>query len=150
MQTEKRDGMRAGRQAKREPRCIYCGSAKDGLAVREDAVIASIRWFNRRILGRYRNYRLVVCKDCYLNYRKARKKYVRKQASYLVVGLLFAGLLVAVSPGNLFAYLFGFAIIAFMYLLSLVSYLPALEAEPQPQSGARQGARDGGNRAKNV
>lgn len=143
MQTKKKEGARTPRQGKREPRCIYCGAAKAGLAVREDFVIASMRWINRTLFRRYRNYRLVVCKDCYMNYRKARKKYVRKQVSYLVLGFLFAALLVAVSPGNAFAYVFGFAIIAFMYLLSLVSYLPALESDAPAETG-------GGNKAKNV
>ncbi len=121
--------------AKREPRCIYCGKKRDGLGIREDYVIRAVRWFNRKVLHRYHNYRLVVCRDCYLNYRKARARYLKKQATYLAIGIIFAGLLIFVSSANLFAFAYGIAIILFMYLLSLVSYVPALEVGQEKKEG---------------
>ncbi len=133
--------------ARKEPRCIYCGGEKDGIEVREDAVVAAMRWFNRRVLKKYRNYKLVVCKECYLDYKKARKRFMRKQVSYLAIGFLFAALLIAVSPDNAFTYVYGIVVITFMYLLSLVSYVPALKTEAPSQQAAPPGPS---NRAKNV
>lgn len=129
-------------------RCIYCGQPRPGLPVREDNMIRCIRWFNRKVLRRYRNYRLVVCRACYPSYKKARSRYVKKQAAYIVIGFLFAGLLVAVSGGSGFAFVYGAGIIAFMYALSVVSYVPALVAEPARAARGRPAAARGTNRLK--
>lgn len=117
------------REGRGEMRCVYCGQARPGLRVREDYVIKAMRWFNRSVLHKYRNYTLVVCKECYPTYKKSRAKYARKQITYVVIGFLFAGLLVAVSGGNAFAFLYGMAVIVFMYALSLISYVPSLKEE---------------------
>lgn len=109
-----------------ESRCIICGKAIDGIEIRNDYVIEGIRIFNRKILHKYRNYRLVVCKGCYLKYNKDRKSYLKKQATYLGIGIIFAVLLAIGSAANIFAIFYGIIIIAFMYLLSLISYRPAL------------------------
>ncbi len=108
------------------PRCIICGEAKEGLPVKEDYVIYSIRWINRHIFGKYRNHRLVVCKECYLKYSKQREKYVHKQITYIIIGVLFTFALLFGSHGNPVSLLYGIAVIIFMYALSLVSYTPAL------------------------
>ena len=116
----------AGKDQRTGPRCIICGEAKEGLPVKEDYVIASIRWVNRNIFHKYRNYRLVVCKDCYLKYSKQRDKYVRKQITYVIIGVLFTLALLFSSHGNPISLLYGLAVIVFMYALSLTSYIPAL------------------------
>ena len=104
-----------------------CGKAVDGIEVKNDYVIDAIRFFNRKILHKYRNYKLVVCKDCYIKYNKGRKSFIKKQAMYIGIGIIFAILLVIGSGANLLALLYGIIVIAFMYLLSLISYLPALK-----------------------
>jgi hypothetical protein len=114
---------------KKEPRCIICGQEKDGIQIKEDNVIRAMRWFNRKIMKRERNFKLVVCKDCYMKYSKARKSYQKKQVTYLVIGVLFAALLIAVSEGNIFAVVYGLVIILVMYGLSLISYVPALDVQ---------------------
>jgi uncharacterized protein (DUF983 family) len=119
----------ANKDKKTEPRCIICGEAKEGLPVKEDYVIAAIRWVNRKIFHKYRNYRLVVCKDCYLKYSKQRDKYVRKQITYVIIGVLFTLALFFSSHGNPISLLYGFAVIVFMYALSLASYIPALSIQ---------------------
>jgi len=135
-------------QGRGESRCIYCGQPKPGLPVREDNVIRCVRWFNRKMLRKYRNYRLVVCRACYPGYKKARSRYVKKQATYLIIGFLFAGLLVAVSGGSGFAFIYGAAIVAFMYALSLVSYVPALDVGAARPARARPAAAGGTNKLK--
>ncbi|MCL4411590.1 hypothetical protein M1329_01485 [Candidatus Marsarchaeota archaeon] len=121
------------RNAPSEPRCIICGEAVDGLEVQEDYVIQAIRWFKRNVTRNAKNYRLVVCKNCYVKYKKSRDSYTRKQIAYVVVGVLFAGLLIAVGRTAV-AVLAGVAIIALMYLLSLLSYMPAVVRKPEQQA----------------
>ncbi len=122
------------------PRCILCGNETDGLDVREDYVIDAIRWFKRNVMRNEKGYRLVVCKECYVRYRKSRDSYVRKQISYVVIGVIFAGLLVFAGR-SLGAVAAGAAIILFMYLLSLLSYMPALAvpAKAHVPAAARRG-----------
>lgn len=111
----------------KEPRCIICGEKKDGLEIYEDHVIAGIRFFNRKVLRKYRNYNLVVCKQCYLKYQKGRSSFVKKRAAYILLGGVFAAILVIVSSGSLLAFLYGAIVIVLMYMLSLISYLPDLK-----------------------
>ncbi|MGC8537392.1 MAG: hypothetical protein ACP5MZ_00180 [Candidatus Micrarchaeia archaeon] len=127
----------ASKDQKIGPRCIICGEAKEGLPVKEDYIIASIRWVNRHIFHKYRNYRLVVCKDCYLKYSKQRDKYVRKQITYVIIGVLFTLALFFSSRGNPISLLYGLAVIVFMYALSLTSYVPALNIQKHEQEKAK-------------
>ena len=114
-----------------ESRCIICGLEKDGLEVKEDYIIKSIRWFKRNITRNEKGYRLVVCKDCYPKYAKLRESYMRKQVTYIIIGVLFAAVLIAFSGGRLLsAILYGIIIIVFMYLLAQLSYMPALKIPP--------------------
>ncbi len=110
-----------------EKRCIMCGEHRGGIPIREDAILHAMRWFNRKVMRKERNFRLLVCKDCYLKYNKLRKNYLKKQVSYLAIGVLFAALLIAVSGGNPFAIVYGLVVIAAMYLLSIISYMPDLD-----------------------
>ncbi len=124
----------------KEQRCIICGKETRGLEVREDYVIGAIRWFKRNVTHNEKGYGLVVCKDCYVKYRKARDSYTKKQVSYTIIGIVFAILLVAFgrSLGSVFA---GAVIILFMYLLSLLSYMPAVNMPPRPaRSPSKQAA----------
>ena len=122
-------------ESSRKPRCIICNAEKDGIGIRPDAVVNTLRWFNTRTF-KYKNpYRPVVCRECYQKYRKARKSFEHKRAAYLVIGILFVAVLVVASRGNPYSALAGLGVIAFMYLLSLVNYMPALDI---PQ-GAKPG-----------
>jgi uncharacterized membrane protein len=116
---------------KKESRCIMCGEARDGLEVNEDFVIYTMRWFKRNITKNEKNYRLVVCKDCYPKYYEERKKYEKRQALYLVLGILFAIVLIIVGQNKLIALLYGLIVILFVYLLSLLTYIPSVKI---PQS----------------
>jgi hypothetical protein len=116
----------AKKDSKTGLRCIICGEEKEGLPVKEDYIITAIRWVNRNIFHKYRNYHLVVCKECYLKYHKQREKYVHKQIAYVAIGVLFTLALLYSSRGNPVSLLYGIAVIIFMYALSLVSYAPSL------------------------
>ncbi|MDE1868388.1 MAG: hypothetical protein KGH60_00245 [Candidatus Micrarchaeota archaeon] len=119
----------------RESRCIICGNARNGLEVQEDQTIRIIRWFKKNVTKNEKGYRLVVCKECFPKYKKKRDSFVRKRITYLVIGVIFTIALVALAgPKAAFAVLYGIGIIVFMYLLSQLSYMPALhmpEAKPK-------------------
>ncbi len=107
--------------------CIMCGKEKKGIAVREDSVLGALRWFKRNVTKSEKNYRLVVCKECFLKYRKARDSYQRKEIMYTMIGAVFTALLLAVSDFSLAAFGVGIAITACMYLLSQLSYMPSVQ-----------------------
>ncbi|MGC8651640.1 MAG: hypothetical protein ACP5UH_00080 [Candidatus Micrarchaeia archaeon] len=122
-----------------ENRCIICGLEKDGIEVKEDYIIDTIRWFKRNVTRNEKGYRLVVCKECYPKYKKARDSYTRREVAYLAIGVIFAALLIAFSGGHeLSAVFYGVLIIIFMYLLAQLSYMPALKL---PQVGKMQQAK---------
>lgn len=110
-----------------ESRCVICGGKKNGLEVRDDYVINAVRWFKRNITRNEKNYRLVVCKECFLRYKKARNSYQRKQIAYISIGVVFAAVLVFASSDKLLTMVYGIAIVIFMYLLSQLSYMPGVE-----------------------
>ncbi|ASI14038.1 membrane protein [Candidatus Mancarchaeum acidiphilum] len=108
-------------------RCIICGQQKPGLHVKDDFVLDSIRWIKRNITKNEKGYKLVVCKEDYKKYLKERNKYIRRQIFYIAIGIVFAALLIIMSGGSIGAILFGLAIILLLYLLSLLSYIPAVD-----------------------
>lgn len=113
--------------AMKESRCIICGENKNGLEVREDGTIRMIRWFKRNVTKNEKGYRLVVCRECFLKYKKRRDSFIRKRVVYLIIGILFTIVLVGLSGQRApYAVLYGIGIILFMYLLSQLSYMPAL------------------------
>ena len=108
--------------------CIMCGKEKEGLNVKEDHVITAMRWVKRNITKNPKNYHMVVCKDDFLAYKKKRDSFERKRAAYVIIGVLFTLLLLAFANGRfLGAIFYGVGIIIFMYLLSLLSYMPAVD-----------------------
>ncbi len=113
-------------EKKEVSRCVMCGKEKPGIEVKTDGVIKAMRWFGKTALHRDRHHRLVVCKECYIDYTKARKKYTNRQTAYLIIGILFTALLLISSGFNPVALVPGIILIAFLYLLSLVSYVPEL------------------------
>ena len=110
----------------RESRCIICGEKRDGLEVRDDHIIRAVRWFKKNVTKNERNHRLVVCRECFPKYTKARDGYQRKEIIYTTLGAVFLALLVVVSSFSLPAFAAGIAITFFMYLLSQLSYMPGV------------------------
>lgn len=115
-----------------------CGNERPGLPVKEDRTLGALRWFKRNITKNPKNYKLVVCKECYLNYRKKRNSYERKQIIYLVIGILFLVALTLSTRGNLGAIGFGIIIMLFLLLLSQLSYVPAVEMPPIAKSAQKK------------
>jgi len=111
----------------KESKCIICGEGKNGLEVRNDHMIEAVRWFKRNVTKSEKNYRLVVCKECFLKCRKARYSYQRKEITYTTIGAVFTALLLAVSGFSLSAFAVGIAITVCMYLLSQLSYMPGVQ-----------------------
>ncbi len=117
-----------------ESRCIICGSKTDGLEIKQDYIIDGIRWFKRTITKNEKNYKLVVCRNCYNKYEKSKHSYDKRRISYIALGIITAALWIFIgneSAGSIVAAIF---IIAFMYLLSLLSYTPTLQVEKDKQN----------------
>lgn len=95
-----------------------------------------MRWVKRNITKNPKNYRMVVCKDDFLAYKKKRDSYERKRIAYVVIGVIFTVLLLSFANGRfLGAIVYGIGIIAFMYLLSLLSYIPAVDMPAVQEKG---------------
>jgi hypothetical protein len=126
----------------KEKRCIMCGLQKNGLEVREDFAINTIRWFKKNVTKNEKGYTLVVCKECYPSYVKEKKKFERRQMLYMALGIIFAFLLILASRGSLLSVFYAILVFAFLYSLSLLTYVPSLNipATQSSVSGKRAGA----------
>jgi len=114
---------------------MICGKEKEGIGIRPDWVVNTIRWFNIHTF-KYKNpNRPVVCRECFQRYRKQRAGFERKRIAYIIIGVVFTIVLALASKENPFSILAGLGVTAFMYLLSLVSYVPELDI---PAKGAAQ------------
>ena len=111
--------------------CIICGNMKNGIAVREDYVIGAIRAFKRNVTKNEQGNRLVVCRGCYPEYKKKRDRFGSRQAIYIALGVLFAVFTMVISF-SVGALVIAVAVIAVLYLFSLFSYIPALDARMEP------------------
>ncbi len=121
----------------KETRCVICGARKNGLEVRQDFVIETIRWFKRNITRNEKGYRLVVCKECYPKYAKERSKFERRQIFYLIIGVLFTIVIVIGAGNKALALLYGFVVLVFVYLLSLLTYIPAVNTPGKAMANPR-------------
>ena len=126
-----------------EDACIICGKRIAGLEVRNDYILSSIRWFKRNVTRNEKGFRLVVCKEDFPKYYKQRKSFERKRSLYVGLGIVFAAALFILSSFNLYSLLYGLGIVVFLYLLSLVSYMPALEAAHAAGKQKRDSAAGG-------
>jgi hypothetical protein len=108
---------------------MYCGERKDGLEIQEDYVIHALRWLKRNVTKDEKGYRIVVCKDDYQKYAKARKRFEGRQKLYLALGLIFA-IAVILAGKNIIAVFYAVVVLIFIYLFSLLTYVPALSIAP--------------------
>ncbi len=119
--------------------CIICGKKKDGIMVADDHVLKTLRWFKENITKNVQNNTLVVCKTCYPQYSKQRKKYISRRTAYVALGILFLILSVIVSSGAWpTALSIGIFIVVLLYALSLINYMPGLRLK---EAGKKSGAR---------
>ncbi len=109
---------------------MVCGKEKNGTDVEVDHVIRAMRWFKENVTHNAKGYRIVVCRECMPEYRKLRAKFVRRRLMYVGLGIVFTITVAVVSGGRYLGIIaYGVAITAFLYALSLVSYMPALKGE---------------------
>jgi hypothetical protein len=118
--------------------CMICGKEKDGTDVEVDTVIRAMRWFKTNVTRNAKGYRIVVCRECMPEYRKLRGKFVRRRAMYVGLGVVFTITIAAVSGGRyLGVIVYGVGITFFLYLLSLISYVPALKGAAGAEKGPK-------------
>ncbi|MDE1767989.1 MAG: hypothetical protein KGH64_01240 [Candidatus Micrarchaeota archaeon] len=106
--------------------CIMCGKQRNGLAVADDSVLEAMRWFKRNVTKNEQKNALVVCKECYQNYAKARSRYTSRRALYLIIGGAFLVMAILISF-SLVAIIAGVAVVIIMYFVSLLNYIPDLK-----------------------
>lgn len=121
--------------------CIMCGKEVGGLAVQEDWVIRFVRGFKTHVTRNARNYKLVVCRECYNNYHRMRKRFVRNRILYTGFGIAFLVVFALVS--GLVGIAVGLVVTVLMYLLSLLSYAPAVDEPQEPGPAGKPRARTG-------
>jgi hypothetical protein len=117
-----------------EDACIICGRKVPGLKVKNDYILSSIRWFKHNVTRNEKGFRLVVCKDDFAKYYKQRKSFERRRSTYVGLGVVFAAALFILSDFNYASLFYGLGIVVFLYLLSLVNYMPALEATSKDEA----------------
>ena len=105
---------------------MICGKEKQGIRIKDDYVIGTLRWFKRNVTRNEQNNTIVVCKECYPKYSGVRKKYLSRQVTYLAIGVAFlvVGLLISPSLGTAGLCVF---VLLFLYLLSMFNYVPSLD-----------------------
>ncbi|MGI0100544.1 MAG: hypothetical protein ACREBH_02390 [Candidatus Micrarchaeaceae archaeon] len=118
--------------------CIMCGEKRNGLKVKDDWVINSMRWLKRRVSKNVNKRDLIVCKECFLKYRKRRDSYERKQVVYVAIGVIFLVVISVAAGGRISAILAGFAIAVFMFLLAQLSYMPEVGMPKERQQPHRR------------
>jgi hypothetical protein len=119
--------------------CIICGKKKNGIKVTDDHVLKTLRWFKTNITKNVQNNTLVVCKTCYPQYSKQRKKYISRRTAYVALGIIFLILSVIISSGAwLTALSIGIFIVILLYALSLINYMPGLQLKG---AGKKSGPR---------
>ncbi len=119
--------------------CMICGKEKSGTDVKEDYVIKVMRWFKENVTRNAKGYRIVVCDACMPQYRKIRTKFTRRKIIYVALGLIFTITIVIFSGGRYpSAIAYGLGITIFLYLLSLISYVPELREKAAKASAARR------------
>lgn len=107
--------------------CIVCGKPKFGLKVERDHVIEAISWIKRNVTKNEMRSDLVVCKECFLKYKKERESYIRRQIIYVALGIVFTIALASLSGAKApFAIIYGLFLTLLLYLLSLLSYVPSV------------------------
>jgi hypothetical protein len=119
--------MEKSKDPKKKPRCIVCGEQKEGLGVKTDNVIKTLRWLNQHTVKAKNPYIPVVCRECFPKYYKKRKSFERKQVIYVIIGIFFLIFLAIAARGSIGAILVGLLITGFMYLLSFLTYMPQLD-----------------------
>ncbi len=118
--------------------CIVCGRERPGIPVKEDWVLNAMRWFKSNVTRNAQDNTLVVCKEDWPKYDKARRKFTTRRALYVALGVIF------LIVGNIISFSFytiivTLAILLFFYLLSLLSYMPALYIKQEGEREKAQG-----------
>jgi cytochrome b subunit of formate dehydrogenase len=106
-----------------------CGKERDGIEVQDDFVLGAVRWFKRNVTKDEKKNRIVVCRDCYPQYKKRRGAYNFRQKLYLALGVAFLLISLVMSP-RATTIVVSLLVLAMLYLFSLMSYTPRI-AEPK-------------------
>lgn len=114
----------------RKSYCIICTKEKKGIAVENDFVLESVRWFKRNVTHNEKNNMLVVCRQDYQKYKGERAKYESRQRLYLALGVIFFLLVIARSP-TLMTVIIALLVLLLFYFFSLMSYRPRINIKNQ-------------------
>lgn len=109
--------------------CIMCGKERAGIPVRGDYVLGAVRWVKRNVTKDEQGNRIVVCRECYPEYRKRRGSFESRQRLYLALGVVFTAASLVMSP-RATTLLVSLLVLAMLFLFSLMSYTPKI-SEPK-------------------
>ena len=122
--------------------CIIHQKESDGIPVRDDLILKTIRGAKRMLKVSTGN-QLVVCKAHVEEAKKRRAKFERSMMTLAGIGALFGVVMLAISilsQKSIFDVLRAIVLLVFLVLvmamLSLYQYFPALEERPQRRSSA--------------
>ncbi len=113
--------------------CIISGHEGTGYPVKDDAVILALRRI-KRLFGIAKNNRLIVSQDELAEYKKRRAKFEKNFVQYAALSVLIFAAMFALSlfAGTISLGTFAMPILIgiLLVLLSLASYMPAIEGAP--------------------
>ncbi len=113
-----------------------CGKERNGIEIRNDRVIDAIRWMKKTVLHKESSNRLVVCKDCYENYKKAKKRFDSRRRIYLILGIIFA-LLIIIGSVSVWGVILGIVVLGLIYAFSFFSYIPSLAIDVKSEKSSK-------------
>ncbi len=121
--------------------CIICGKEKPGIPVKEDRILRAMRWIKRNVTKNEKDNLLVVCREDWPKYDKARRKFTTRMALYVALGIVFVvvGCLIAFS---LYTLAITLLVLLLFYLLSLLNYMPALDLGKKGHEERARGQRN--------
>ncbi len=102
--------------------CIVCHKEKMGYPVETDYMIEGIARL-KKLMKTYKGNKLVVCEDCFDEYKKKRDKFVRNLMLYGGIGAVL-GILLILTNLSVQSFLFAIFLELLMLVLAHMSYVP--------------------------
>lgn len=102
--------------------CVECGKNAKGYPIEDDYVINGIRWIKRK-LGVEKGNKLIVCNDCFEEYKKKRNSFERSLIIYSGIGVVL-GIILLVINLSIGAFISALILILFLLVLAHLKYAP--------------------------
>ena len=111
--------------------CIVCHKNKMGYPIESDYMIDGIAYV-KKLMKTYKGNKLVVCEDCFDEYKKKRERFVRNLLLYGGIGAIL-GLLLIFTNLSLQSIIFALFLELIMLILAHMSYVPKVMDDAEKQ-----------------